>query len=492
MFARFPRLAYRLSRLKPRTASALAVGTSTSLAILASLAAEGRTIRCDDSLQLRSERDEEEAREAFPGAFHKPRWTHQDYLSADSIFSGGPVWYAGKGLGLARCDALSVSANPESEDCIGIFFGSAEGDDSRSYIGLYDGHNGPATSDFLCDHLIPFLQQTLATFPHQCDYSGYLEMSPDLSDTDSDPVNDMIKQVFKEVDDSLTDVSEVLSSDSRMNAVRTLRYAYSGSCALVSVFEPDTRILRVALTGDSRAVLGRKIKNKKTSDGRDMYEVHVLSYDQNAYNKDEEARMNAEHPGEKIMDNGRVMGWGISRSFGNGAYKWSLDVQRQLHEKFLGDRPRSNVKTPPYFTAEPVITTTMVQPGDFLIMASDGLWDILTNEEVVGLVGLWLANNHIAVWPNDVDNFGKKIFEDKRTYERKALPVELKADHTTMYKYWHAEKRFVNKDPSVAAHLIRNAFGGADEDLSEALLSLSPPRSRRYRDDVSVIVSFFE
>jgi len=397
--------------------------------------------------------------------------------------SVGPCFYNATTFNKSFVCLPFTYRNPESEDSIAIFFGSneREGDDSRSYIGLYDGHNGPATSDFLCDHLIPFLQKTLATFPHQCDYSGYLEMSPDPSDADSDPVNDMIKQVFKEVDDSITDVSEVLSGTSRMNAVRTLRYAYSGSCALVSVFEPDTRVLRVALTGDSRAILGRRIKNKTTNDGRDMYEVHVLSQDQNAYNKDEEARMNAEHPGEKIMDNGRVMGWGISRSFGNGAYKWSLDVQRQLYEKFLGDRPRPNVKTPPYFIAEPVITTTTVQHGDFLIMASDGLWDILTNEEVVGLVGVWLENNHIAVWPNNVNSFGKQLFEDDKIYERDALPVEMKEDHTSMYKYWHAEKRFVNKDTSVAAHLIRNALGGANDDLAEALVSLTPPRSRRYR-----------
>jgi len=110
MFAKFSRLAYRLSRIRPHTTSFLVVGTSTTLVCLASLAAERRTIRCDDSLQLSSERDEEEAREAFPGAFHKPRWTHQDYLSADSIFASGPIWYAGKDIGLARCDALSVSA----------------------------------------------------------------------------------------------------------------------------------------------------------------------------------------------------------------------------------------------------------------------------------------------------------------------------------------------------------------------------------------------
>ncbi|KAF5348391.1 hypothetical protein D9758_010912 [Tetrapyrgos nigripes] len=479
---RFPKFTYqRFPRFgRPVSFHIIAVGTSTTLVCLASLAAGRRTIRCDDES---TERDEE-AREAFPGAFHKPKWRSQQWLSADSILRGPTVYSKDhEKLGISRCDGISVASNGESEDHVTIFFGGIEeGQDTRSYFGLFDGHNGSATSDFLGENLIQFLQKTLARFPHQCDYSVNLDMYAEASDIESDPVNDMIKQVFKEVDDAITDVSEVLSSSSRMNAVRTLRYAYSGSCALVSVFEPDTRLLRVAVTGDSRAVLGRKIKNKKTADGRDMYEVHVLSQDQNAYNEDEEARMNAEHPGEKIMDNGRVMGWGISRSFGNGAYKWPLDVQKKLHEKYLGDRPRPNVKTPPYFTAEPVITTTTVQQGDFLIMASDGLWDILTNEEVVGLVGVWLENNHIAVWPGDKRrDYGKTVFEDERVYDRDGLPVEMKPDHTSMYRYWKADKRFVNKDPSVAWHLVRNALGGADSDLCEALLSLTQPRSRRFR-----------
>ena len=34
--------------------------------------------------------------------------------------------------------------------------------------------------------------------------------------------------------------------------------AYSGSCALLSYYTSDSQLLRVACTGDSRAVLGRR------------------------------------------------------------------------------------------------------------------------------------------------------------------------------------------------------------------------------------------
>ena len=38
------------------------------------------------------------------------------------------------------------------------------------------------------------------------------------------------------------------------------------------------------------------------------------------------------------------------------------------------------------------MTRTKIEPGqgDFVVLATDGLWEMLTNEEVVGLVGQWL------------------------------------------------------------------------------------------------------
>lgn len=41
-------------------------------------------------------------------------------------------------------------------------------------------------------------------------------------------------------------------------AMSQLGPAYSGSCALVSYYHSDSQLLKVACTGDSRAVLGRR------------------------------------------------------------------------------------------------------------------------------------------------------------------------------------------------------------------------------------------
>ncbi|KAF7295802.1 CxC2 domain-containing protein [Mycena chlorophos] len=85
-----------------------------------------------------------------------------------------------------------------------------------------------------------------------------------------------------------------------------------------------------------------------------------------------------------------TLGWGITRAFGTGVMKWGVEMQNWMHENVLGRKPHALCQSPPYFTAEPEITVTDVQSGDFMIMASDGFWECLTNEEAVGLVGLWL------------------------------------------------------------------------------------------------------
>lgn len=170
------------------------------------------------------------------------------------------------------------------------------------------------------------------------------------------------------------------------------------------------------------------------------------------------------------------------------------------------------------FTAEPEITTTRVRKGDFLIMASDGLWDCITSEEAVGLVGIWLENNWDAVYgtniPQRTNQPQLQLQSQPKTrtlnttlttsipkvYEPHELPLEslrLKSnsskdsktggnDRAQNYAYWRAQKRFVlNRDDSssVAGHLARNALGGADRDLTEALLSfdVGGGRARKYR-----------
>ncbi|KAL4254429.1 PPM-type phosphatase-like domain superfamily protein [Abortiporus biennis] len=327
-----------------------------------------------------------------------------------------------------------------------------------SFFGVFDGHSGWETSAWLRENLVPAV------------------VVPEPS---NDDIEQTLKSTFLRLDDEIVNlpIAKVLSGSSRRAAVDLLAPAHAGSCALLAFYDSHSRFLHVAITGDSRAILGRRVQNAA---GETSYEVILLSAEQDGKSPAEEARLNSLHPGEQVVKNGRVMGFGMSRAFGDARLKWDVEVQKKLKASYMGRTPSPNIKTPPYLTAEPEVTSTLVQPGDFLIMASDGLWESLTSEEAVGLVGWWLNGRRNGV-------------NDHRLPSE--LPVEFDDDwhdHTVRYRQWGATKRFVNEDRNAATHLVRNALGGADVDLTSALFSMRSPRARTYMDDITAVVVFFD
>lgn len=310
----------------------------------------------------------------------------------------------------------------------------------------------------------------------------------------SSAIDSAIKAGFIKLDDEIChqSVQKVLQSNNRIVGAELLAPAISGSCALLSFYETRSQTLRVACTGDSRAVLGRQSESGKWTATR-------LSNDQTGSNPDEAARLRKQHPGEEyVVRNGRVLG-GLepTRAFGDATYKWSRDVSNQLRAKFWGRSQSALVKTPPYVTAEPVITTTKIEPdkGDFVVMATDGLWEMLTDEEVVGLVGKWIETQKGVSSNSQFDAAWAKVFGSKKGSS--ALPVESAKGGSgsgsqgqdggktpIRVEQWGSgkdEDRFVVEDKNAATHLIRNALGGKNQEQVQALLTLPAPSSRRWR-----------
>lgn len=280
-------------------------------------------------------------------------------------------------------------------------------------------------------------------------------------------------------------VEKVMKANSKLVAAELLAPALSGACALLSFYDSNSRLLRVACTGDSRAVLGRRGASGK-------WVATPLSVDQTGSNPDEAARVRKLHPGENsAIKNGRILG-GLepSRAFGDASYKWTREVSERMRSSFFGRTPNPLLRTPPYVTAEPVVTTTKIEPenGDFVVMATDGLWEMLTNEEVVGLVGQWIEKQSAENSGSTASSW-LKMFSS----QEKGLPVE----HTKTslvedgqktpirQRQWGVnggeDARFVVEDKNVATHLVRNALGGRNSEMVCALLTLPSPYARRYR-----------
>ncbi|KAB5585858.1 protein phosphatase 2C [Coniochaeta sp. 2T2.1] len=402
-------------------------------------------------------------------------------------------FFVNRGKGVVRYDLDQLPSNDPIEDDHAekiVEVPSQVEKDNHDWMfwGVFDGHSGWTTSAKLRQTLISYVARELNDT-----YMASQGLMPSSTAIDSAIKNGFTKLDYEICHES---VQKVLQANNKLVAAELLAPAISGSCALLSFYDTRSQLLRVACTGDSRAVLGRRSDSGKWTATR-------LSTDQTGANPDEAARLRKQHPGEEyVVRNGRVLG-GLepTRAFGDATYKWSREVAQRLRAGFFGTRSQSAlIKTPPYVTAEPVITTTKIEPekGDFVVMATDGLWEMLTDEEVVGLVGKWIETQKGVSSNSQFDAAWSKVFGTKKG---NTLPVEAAKDHgpdgqktPIRVEQWGSGKdddRFVVEDKNVATHLIRNALGGKNQEQVQALLTLPAPSSRRWRDDLTVQVIFF-
>ncbi|KAK1810515.1 hypothetical protein LTR12_015131 [Friedmanniomyces endolithicus] len=368
---------------------------------------------------------------------------------------------------------------------------------------IFDGHAGPRTAQALTVSLASMIMQALTE--NGCFERPYSANDPHTVDT--------IKQVFVQADDEMVQqtMEQIRSGlPDRAGIISSAAAAFSGSCALLALYDPAQHVLRVANTGDSRAVLGRWDGSK--------YIAHAMSVDQTGFNEEEVARITQEHPGEDVVDpkTGRVHGLAVSRAFGDARWKWPQEVSKRAFEMFWGPTPRSDsmIKTPPYLTAEPEVTEVVVQTGDhpdFLVMASDGLWDNMSSDDAITCVQMWLDKNKPTDFMEQQDGGLGAMGAGRQSPHPLApsLPSILAPVYTTAADvaeededvYFDEEERclrwrvspkhFVVEDAHCGVHLIKNALGGKRRDLFTGVMSVQPPLSRRVRDDITVHVVFF-
>ena len=399
-------------------------------------------------------------------------------------------YLVGRGTGVTRYDLVQVASNNPIEDdhserIVSVdqtIEPSVDGSNNDwMFWGVFDGHSGWTTSARLRQVLISYVARELDKT-----YRSALATSS-LSLPTPEAIDAAIKRGFLTLDNEIVykSVEKTLSKSTKRASTDILAPALSGSCALLSFYDSRTKLFRVACTGDSRAVLGRRGPTGK-------WTATALSEDQTGSTPSEMARLRAEHPGEEFVTHrGRILGQlEPSRAFGDASFKWSREIQDQVKRLFFGRTPNNLLKSPPYVTAEPVITTTKVEPekGDFVVLATDGLWEMLTNEEVVGLVGRWIEKQQpgsaSGSWTSSL--FGKSKSElpiEKEPLES-GPPGQEGQRAPVRQVQWDVKdshERFVVEDENVATHLVRNALGGRDRDLVCALLSLVSPNSRRYR-----------
>ncbi|KAK6136626.1 hypothetical protein DH2020_029659 [Rehmannia glutinosa] len=295
----------------------------------------------------------------FLRACFRPRADRCVHTGSDACGrQDGLLWYKDSGQHFnGEFSMAVVQANNLLEDQSQLESGSLSLNDSGPYgtfVGVYDGHGGPETSRFINEHLFQHLKRFTAE--HQ-------SMSVEV-----------IKKAFQATEDGF------LSVVSRQWPMKP-QIAAVGSCCLVGIICGGT--LYIANLGDSRAVLGRLVK----ATGEVL--AIQLSAEHNASIESVRQELQSLHPDDPhivVLKHNvwRVKGLiQISRSIGDVYLKKPEFNREPLYQKFRLREPF----TRPILSADPSILTHQLLPHDqFVIFASDGLWEHLTNQEAVDLV----------------------------------------------------------------------------------------------------------
>ncbi|XP_052275154.1 protein phosphatase 1B-like isoform X2 [Dreissena polymorpha] len=206
-----------------------------------------------------------------------------------------------------------------------------------SFFAVFDGHAGAKASavcaEQLLDHIIS------GEFPRSMHVESGTETQPSI-----EAIQSAIKTGFLSMDDKLRAMPEVLSGQDK-----------SGSTAVAVIISP-THIF-FANCGDSRAVLCRSSK------------CAFSTTDHKPINPGEKERI--QKAGGSVMIQ-RVNGsLAVSRALGDFEYK---NVE--------GMGPCEQLVSP-----EPEIFVQDRDSGDeFLVLACDGIWDVMSNEELCDFV----------------------------------------------------------------------------------------------------------
>lgn len=220
-----------------------------------------------------------------------------------------------------------------------------------SIFAVFDGHGGTDSVRFVYENLIETFRLKLLNNPISFDYSEnfYEEMSKMLNISIIETDNEFYNKFFNNL------------------------YEDSGTTAVIVVIAGDRIIC--ANVGDSRAILSR--------DGKPL----VLSRDFKPYHTDEKKRI--ENAGGTVI-NKRVNGNNaISRAFGN--FKFKSISRSNIME-------RANGNGEDIIAVKPDIRETQIDwlKDEFIIIGCDGLFDLITNAEIIDFIRDKLSSNDIS------------------------------------------------------------------------------------------------
>ncbi|XP_017973977.1 PREDICTED: protein phosphatase 2C 57 [Theobroma cacao] len=272
-----------------------------------------------------------------------------------------------------RCSAIAIDAPSSLTDVAGIRWGSAsvqgrreemednlvirsDGLDGFSFAAVFDGHGGVSSVEFLRDELYKECVTALQ--------GGFL-----LNGGDFNAIRKALTKAFENADKKLLNWLETIGEGDDE----------SGSTATVMLI--GNEVLFISHVGDSCVVLSRAGKVEVLTDSHRPYGSNETSL--------QEIRRIREAGGWIV--NGRICGdIAVSRAFGDTRFKTKKNemLKKGVEERRWSEKFISRI----VFNGDLVIASpdtfkvALGSDAEFILLASDGLWDYINSSDAVAFV----------------------------------------------------------------------------------------------------------
>ncbi|CAD6242908.1 unnamed protein product [Miscanthus lutarioriparius] len=388
---------------------------------------------------------------------------------------------------LRREDGVQWAHGRAGEDRVHVVVSE---DQRWLFVGIYDGFNGPEAPDFLVANLYRFLLRELR---------GSSTKRP--TRTPSDSGNSWWMATTR-------------TANSTSRAPAGSRYRFSRSSGIPCGPTPRCRWrwdddVYVMNLGDSRSIVAQRrddddcligsmrvegigvgLETESRIPGYSAIglEALQLSTDHSTSIEEEVQRIRREHPDDdQCIVNDRVKGrLKVTRAFGAGYLK-----QAKLNDGLLEMFRNEYIGDTPYISCAPSLCHHKLSTRDqFLVLSSDGLYQYLSNEEVVLHV-----ENFMERFPEG-DPAQSLIEELLSRAAKKAVLVVTKLLEQTLQDYSYSDSLRSIRDSSrslfreqYASTNLEFAFSGMD---FYELLDIPQGDRRKYHDDVTIMVISLE
>jgi len=286
--------------------------------------------------------------------------------------------------------SLAQGARPYMEDRYSVVERLLEDEDdaesSPSLLAVYDGHNGAYASEYARRRFKDLLGEN----------EDLIEISrralhAELTADDVEKIRELLVDAFATVDAEILQRTVILNKR-------------DGSTVLLGLLVGGK--LFVANLGDSRGVLAQAEDSAEDSDGEEDEELAStavrLSVDHKPDLREETERV--EEAGGKVIFSGC---WRVAHD----QIPLRLAISRSLGDHPLKTNLPASCSAPLVSVVPDVRVLDVEAAGEFLVFASDGLWDRLSDDDAAKIVRAKVAEYHWSEQPTSTEDVTKESLQ---------------------------------------------------------------------------------